>query len=230
MRRQAVHPLGQFMSALSTSETTNKGDRAKTQAPVSSVGEDRAILLGFTMIGFSLLTYFLFGIVLVAPYLKSIWTEESNCTMIQADFRDEWGEVGGDFGPPCLRVTVNLSQSRKPATLHYNEDTIHEECFYIPKHNENKSQVLEEAQRIRKYLQTEINASFPCHSSLGENPSSAILTRKYDGWLVIQYMCWPTLMLAGGAGTISLVRLNQWLSHMVAQFGHQGSGKTGLTG
>lgn len=35
----------------------------------SSAGEDRAILLGFAMMGFSVLMFFLFGITILKPFL-----------------------------------------------------------------------------------------------------------------------------------------------------------------
>ena len=46
------------------------GEKAKAQAPVSSVGEERALLLGFTMVAFSVLMYFVVGIVVVKPCLN----------------------------------------------------------------------------------------------------------------------------------------------------------------
>ncbi|KAJ8356941.1 hypothetical protein SKAU_G00197350 [Synaphobranchus kaupii] len=212
------------LSSTPSMEVRSKEERAKTQVPISSVGEDRAILLGFSMIGFSLLMYLLFGILIVNPYLRSTWTEESNCTVIQASFPDKWEE----FGFPCPNVTVNLSRpdhKAQTAMLHYNEDALDLpfKCFYRPKYRQNTSDVHEEAQRIYSFFQTR-NESFTCFSShdeyhLGDtNPGDAILTKKCDRRQVMQYMSLSTLMLAGGVMTISLVRLNQHLSHMVAQF------------
>lgn len=37
--------------------------------PTSSVGEERAILLGFTMMAFSVLMFFVVGITTVQPYI-----------------------------------------------------------------------------------------------------------------------------------------------------------------
>ena len=42
----------------------------KAQIPVSSAGEDRAILLGFTMMAFSVLMFFVVGITTVKPYVN----------------------------------------------------------------------------------------------------------------------------------------------------------------
>jgi len=46
------------------------GQGARTQLPVSSVGDDRAILLGFTMMAFSVLMFFVVGITTVKPYVN----------------------------------------------------------------------------------------------------------------------------------------------------------------
>lgn len=45
-------------------------ERAKAQVPVSSVGEDRAVLLGCTMMAFSVLMFFVVGITVVKPYVN----------------------------------------------------------------------------------------------------------------------------------------------------------------
>ena len=42
----------------------------KAQTPVSSAGEDRAVLLGFTMMAFSVLMFFVVGITTVKPYVN----------------------------------------------------------------------------------------------------------------------------------------------------------------
>lgn len=46
------------------------GQRARAQTLASSVGEDRAMLLGFTMMAFSVLMFFLVGITTVKPYVS----------------------------------------------------------------------------------------------------------------------------------------------------------------
>ncbi|XP_035278124.1 calcium-activated potassium channel subunit beta-3 [Anguilla anguilla] len=215
-------------STLYMQEVRSKGERGKTQAPISSVGEERAILLGLSMIGFSLLMYFLFGTLIVNPCLRSNWTEESNCTVIQASFPDEWEDDTREFRFPCLNVTVNLSRSDHKAQLvmlYYNEDALDlpSKCFYRPKYRQNISDIQEEAQRIHRLFQMR-SEPFRCFSSQGDshlgytNPGDAILTKKCDNQQVMQYMFFSTLMLAGGVMTISLVRLNQHLSRMVAQF------------
>lgn len=47
-----------------------EGQRARAQTLVPSVGEDRAILLGFTMMAFAVLMFFLVGVTVVQPYLS----------------------------------------------------------------------------------------------------------------------------------------------------------------
>lgn len=61
-------------SVMQEQERSQRGDGggaegARSQMPVSSVGEDRAILLGFTMMAFSVLMFFVVGITTVKPYI-----------------------------------------------------------------------------------------------------------------------------------------------------------------
>ncbi|XP_053774085.1 calcium-activated potassium channel subunit beta-3 isoform X3 [Desmodus rotundus] len=65
----------QGRTALSTSGRKrntyhNGGDPPDGQKQLpSSAGEDRAMLLGFTMMGFSVLMFFLFGITILKPFM-----------------------------------------------------------------------------------------------------------------------------------------------------------------
>lgn len=45
----------------------DEGQRARSLVPVSSVGEDRAILLGFTMMAFSVLMFFVVSMTVIKP-------------------------------------------------------------------------------------------------------------------------------------------------------------------
>lgn len=56
------------------------GQRARSQMPVSSVGEDRAVLLGFSMMAFSVLLFFVVGIHMVKPFVKRYMTIVLTCT------------------------------------------------------------------------------------------------------------------------------------------------------
>lgn len=42
----------------------------RTQVPGASVGEDRAILLGYTMMAFSVLMFFVVGITMIKPFVN----------------------------------------------------------------------------------------------------------------------------------------------------------------
>uniref|UniRef100_A0A8C2JEY0 Si:ch211-38m6.7 n=1 Tax=Cyprinus carpio TaxID=7962 RepID=A0A8C2JEY0_CYPCA len=85
-------------------------EKARAQIPASSAGEDRAILLGFTMMAFSILTYFLVGIVMVKPSLYRLASVlQVDCLLIEY-FK-------------CLRVWVN-STPEKTLQLYRDEDTV----------------------------------------------------------------------------------------------------------
>ncbi|XP_025862983.1 calcium-activated potassium channel subunit beta-3 [Vulpes vulpes] len=97
-----------------------------------SAGEDRAMLLGFAMMGFSVLMFFLLGITILKPFLLSTQREESNCTVIRTHIMDDWMDCAftcgvdcrGEGKYPCLQVFVNLTHSGQKALLHYNEEAV----------------------------------------------------------------------------------------------------------
>ncbi|XP_016041446.1 calcium-activated potassium channel subunit beta-3 isoform X4 [Erinaceus europaeus] len=94
----------------------------------SSAGEDRAMLLGFAMMGFSVLMFFLFG----KPFMLSTQREESNCTMVQTHVLEEQVQCAFTCGADCraqgtdlcLQVFVNLTHSGQKVLLYYNEEAI----------------------------------------------------------------------------------------------------------
>ncbi|XP_006084963.2 calcium-activated potassium channel subunit beta-3 [Myotis lucifugus] len=98
----------------------------------SSAGEDRAMLLGFTMMGFSVLMFFLFGITILKPFMLSTQREEANCTVIHTRITDDGMDCAFACGEdcqgqgkyPCLQVLVNLTHSGQKALLHYNEEAV----------------------------------------------------------------------------------------------------------
>uniref|UniRef100_A0A3Q2CNU0 Uncharacterized protein n=1 Tax=Cyprinodon variegatus TaxID=28743 RepID=A0A3Q2CNU0_CYPVA len=96
---------------------------SRSQMPVSSVGEDRAILLGFTMMAFSVLMFFVVGITTVKPYIDSRW-EESSCVLPQSNILEEWVDCRGVSTVPCLTVTVNIAGSNQSAFLQLDEDSV----------------------------------------------------------------------------------------------------------
>ncbi|KPP79322.1 hypothetical protein Z043_101108 [Scleropages formosus] len=211
------------------------GDRPRSQALMSSAGEDHALLLGFTMMGVAVLMYFLFGLTLVRPYLHSFsnWKEESNCTLVRAEIQQDRVDCKKHGSYPCLEVFVNLSVfvnltlTERTAVLWYNEDPdlFITKCFSLPKCQWNKKEALKEAQNIQQYLRNRGGSPFPCHGKAEEQPDQAILFRKYNGGLVVRHMLWATLVLAGGTGIICLLRLNQHLSRLCEELKAQARGR-----
>uniref|UniRef100_A0A671G4Y6 Calcium-activated potassium channel subunit beta n=1 Tax=Rhinolophus ferrumequinum TaxID=59479 RepID=A0A671G4Y6_RHIFE len=128
----------QGRTALSTSERKrniyhNNGDPLNVHKKLpSSAGEDRAMLLGFAMMGFSVLMFFLFGITILKPFMLSTQREESNCTTMHTHIMDDWMGCAftcdvacqGQGKYPCLQVVVNLTHSGQKALLHYNEEAV----------------------------------------------------------------------------------------------------------
>ncbi|XP_045395670.1 calcium-activated potassium channel subunit beta-3 isoform X3 [Lemur catta] len=111
----------------------NDGDLADVHKKLpSSAGEDRAMLLGFAMMGFSVLMFFLLGTTILKPFMLSTWREESNCTTIHTHITDDWLDCAFTCGVdcrgqgkfPCLQVFVNLTHSGQKALLHYNEEAV----------------------------------------------------------------------------------------------------------
>uniref|UniRef100_A0A8C0JTH1 Calcium-activated potassium channel subunit beta n=1 Tax=Canis lupus dingo TaxID=286419 RepID=A0A8C0JTH1_CANLU len=92
-------------------------DKRKTVTALKA-GEDRAILLGLAMMVCSIMMYFLLGITLLRSYMQSVWTEESQCTLLNATITDTFN-CSFSCGPdcwklsqyPCLQVHVNLTSS-----------------------------------------------------------------------------------------------------------------------
>ncbi|KTF96729.1 hypothetical protein cypCar_00022959 [Cyprinus carpio] len=192
-------------------------EKARAQIPASSAGEDRAILLGFTMMAFSILTYFLVGIVMVKPSLYSNW-KPNNCTLVQTDLVDEVMDCRGIDSFKCLRVWVN-STPEKTLQLYRDEDTVkyRPKCLYIPKCQRNKTEQEAEANNIKNVLkQMENWNNITCYFS-ATHPNDAIYRRKYTVQMALYYLLWPSLMLFGGILLVGLVKLNQHLSFLCTE-------------
>nr|XP_023686352.1 calcium-activated potassium channel subunit beta-3-like isoform X3 [Paramormyrops kingsleyae] len=206
----------QSIYSMAETNVPNRRREWTSQTPTSSVGEDRAVILGFTMIGFSVLMYFLFGFTIVRPHLNSPWTKQSTCKLMQVDLLSDQVDCRDQCSYPCLKVLVNFSHSGREVVLRYKEaafDLAHK-CFFVPKCQRNKKEVLEETQRIQSWLLKQEDGLFSCYSRVEDHPKEAVLSRRYDGWLVLQCMCWSTLMLLGGVSIVCLVKLTQRLAHM----------------
>uniref|UniRef100_A0A667YKV7 Potassium calcium-activated channel subfamily M regulatory beta subunit 3 n=1 Tax=Myripristis murdjan TaxID=586833 RepID=A0A667YKV7_9TELE len=194
-------------------------ERAKAQMPVSSVGEDRAILLGFTMMAFSVLMFFVVGISMVKPYVNSKWEEEAGCVLVQADILKEWVDCRGVSTVPCLRVMVNLTGSQQKALLHYDEESVHltPECFYIPKCQMDRKELEDEVLKVKNNISAHLGGSLPCLADPTRHPGDVILNRKYTLRSALFALLWPSLMLGGGALLVGLVKLTQCLAHLCSE-------------
>ncbi|KAG7525119.1 calcium-activated potassium channel subunit beta-3-like [Solea senegalensis] len=202
------------------------GQRARSQVPVSSVGEDRAILLGFTMMAFSVLMFFLVGITMIKPFVTSKWEEEAGCVLVQADILKEWVDCRGISTVPCLRVMVNLTGSNQSAFLHLDEESVllAPECFYLPKCRMDRTDLQAEVQRVKKALDVQLGSASSCFTDRTRHPSDVILSRKYTWKKALFALLWPCVMLGGGALLVGLVKLTQCLAHLSAEVCSQGAG------
>uniref|UniRef100_A0A3Q3KQH1 Potassium calcium-activated channel subfamily M regulatory beta subunit 3 n=1 Tax=Mastacembelus armatus TaxID=205130 RepID=A0A3Q3KQH1_9TELE len=189
--------------------------RARTQMPASSLGEDRAILLGFAMIAFSGLMFFGPGLVtlnLSWLFFTSNWEkEEAGCVLMQADILKDWVDCRGVSIVPCLRVTVNLTGFNQSAFLHFDEESVllTSECFYIPKCQMDRTNLQAEAQRLKMTLDTQMGSSSSCFTDRMRHPKDVILNRKYTLRKALLALLWPCVMLGGGALLVAFVKLTQ---------------------
>ncbi|CAL8281027.1 unnamed protein product [Lota lota] len=195
----------------------------KAQIPVSSAGEDRAILLGFTMMAFSVLMFFVVGITTVKPYVNSNWAERASCVLVQVELLQEWVECRGVSTVPCLRVSVNHSGSSRVALLHHDEDSLRlaPECFYVPKCKTDESALQAEALVVKDNLEEKLGETLACLIDPAKHPDDALLQRKYTLRRALLALMWPGLMLGGGALLVVLVKLTQWLGLMHRDLGRR---------
>lgn len=72
-----------------------------------------------------------FGLVLLSPSLRSVWTEESQCTLLNVSITETFN-CSFSCGPdcwklsqyPCLQVYVNLTSSGEKLLLYHTEETM----------------------------------------------------------------------------------------------------------
>ncbi|XP_078003615.1 calcium-activated potassium channel subunit beta-3 [Phascolarctos cinereus] len=194
----------------------------------SSAGEDRAILLGFTMMGFSILMFFLLGVTILKPFMLSTQREEANCTIMDTHVKDDWLDCSFTCGVdcwgqgkyPCLQVSVNLSHSGLKAFLHYNEEAvqINPECFYTPKCHRDKNDLLNRALDIKEFFDHKNGTPFSCFYSPDSKPEDVVLIKKYDQMVIFHCLFWPSLTLLGGALIVGMVKLTQHLSVLCEEY------------
>ncbi|XP_070830195.1 calcium-activated potassium channel subunit beta-3 [Chaetodon trifascialis] len=194
------------------------GERARTKMPASSVGEDRAILLGFTMMAFSALMFFVVGIHVVRPIVNSDW-KEAGCVLLKTEILEEWVDCRGGSTVPCLRVKVNLTSSNQTAFLHFDEELVilALECFYIPKCRTDRTELQKEVEKVKNSLDTQLESTSSCFTDHMRHPGDATLNRKYTYKDALFALLWPCLMLGGGALLVGLVKLTQYLAHLSSE-------------
>ncbi|XP_053930079.1 calcium-activated potassium channel subunit beta-2 isoform X2 [Cuculus canorus] len=193
-------------------------DKRKTVTALKA-GEDRAILLGLAMMVCSIMMYFLLGITLLRSYMQSVWTEEAQCSLLNASITETFN-CSFSCGPdcwkisqyPCLQVYVNLTSSGQKLLLYHTEETmkINSECSYIPKcgknYEESMSLVNVVMENFRKYQR------FSCFYDPEGIQKNVILTKLYSYNVLFHSLFWPTCMMIGGVAIVAMVKLTQYLS------------------
>uniref|UniRef100_A0A672HG74 Si:ch211-38m6.7 n=1 Tax=Salarias fasciatus TaxID=181472 RepID=A0A672HG74_SALFA len=186
------------------------------------VGEDRAILLGFAMMAFSVLMFFVVGITTVKPFVNGYaeaFLDEAGCVLQRTQVPEDWVDCRGVSAVPCLRVTVNLTASNRAAFLHFDEEPVLHatECFYVPKCQMDRAALQDEVQRVKDSLDRRLGTPSSCLLDRAGHPSHAILNRKYTLSRALLALLWPCLMLGGGALLVGLVKLTQCLARLSAE-------------
>ncbi|KAJ4943416.1 hypothetical protein JOQ06_005917 [Pogonophryne albipinna] len=167
--------------------------------PVTALraGEDKAMLLGLSMVLFSVMMYFVLGITILRSYTDRCGTE---CWR-----RSRY---------PCLQVYVSLNSSGKVVRLLHNEEVqeSNPECFYIPKCQKDYAALHAMIQNISERLKSQHTVQ--CFVDPTDRMDSAILMQIYSLVTVLHSLFWPTFTLIGGTIIIAMVKLTQSLSIM----------------
>lgn len=195
-------------------------DKRKTVTALRA-GEDRAILLGLSMVLVSVMMYFVLGITILRYYSDSVWTNESSCAIINStilwDVNCSYScgaECWKSSRYPCLQVYVSLNSSGKVVRLLHNEEMqdSNPECFYIPKCHKDYAATHAIVQNISERLRSQ--QIVQCFVDPTDKMDCAILTQIYGQVAVFHSLFWPTCTLIGGTIIIALVKLTQYLSIM----------------
>ncbi|CAN0525018.1 unnamed protein product [Rangifer tarandus platyrhynchus] len=120
----------------------------------SSAGEDRAMLLGFAMMGFSVLMFFVLGVTVLKPFLVSTQREESNCTIILVHIMDDW----------IWTAEINSK------------------CFYTPKCHRDRNNLLSGALDIKEFFDHKYGTPFSCFYSPDSQSEDVILIKSTTRW------------------------------------------------
>ncbi|KAK7945829.1 hypothetical protein WMY93_001557 [Mugilogobius chulae] len=205
-RRQTRHRELMNAMAAPEQEWSSRGDPHRSQRSrtlsVSSIGEDRAILLGFTMMAFAVLMFCVVGFTIVKPYINSDWERRANCTLVDTQVLEEWVSCRGVSTVPCLKATVNLTGFiTGQGLLHYDEEAVllTPECFYVPKCQLDPPALVSEVEEVKRSLDTYLGRTFTCLTDQSEQPKDGILDRKFCLRTVLLALLWPAD--AGGRGS-----------------------------
>ncbi|XP_033937591.1 calcium-activated potassium channel subunit beta-2 isoform X2 [Pseudochaenichthys georgianus] len=186
-----------------------------------SAGEDRAMLLGLSMVLFSVMMYFVLGITILRSYTDRVWINETSCTIVNSsivcDVNCSYScgtECWRRSRYPCLQVYVSLNSSGKVVRLLHNEAAQegNPECFYIPKCQKDYAALHTMIQNISERLKSQHTVQ--CFVDPTDRMDSAILMQIYSLVTVLHSLFWPTFTLIGGTIIIAMVKLNQSLSIM----------------
>ncbi|KAF5910058.1 calcium-activated potassium channel subunit beta-2 isoform X2 [Clarias magur] len=187
-------------------------DKRKTVTALKA-GEDRAILLGLSMIFFSVMMYFVLGITMVRSYTDSVWTEESSCTVLNSTII---GEINCSYSCgseclrhsryPCLQVYVSLNSSGRILRLSHNEESQEANPECRKDHSTMHALVLNISERLKAQQQVR------CYADPTEQQDNAILTRLYGRAAILASLLWPTCTFVIGVLIVAMVKLTQYLS------------------
>ncbi|XP_027145714.1 LOW QUALITY PROTEIN: calcium-activated potassium channel subunit beta-2 [Larimichthys crocea] len=195
-------------------------DKRKTVTALRA-GEDRAILLGLSMVFLSVMMYFVLGITILRSYCDSVWTDEASCTIMNStivwDVNCSYScgaECWKSSRYPCLQVSVSLNSSGKVIRLLHNEETqdSNPECFYIPKCHKDLTRTQAIVRDISECLRSQHTRSVLwTHKDRNQRD---ILDTDFYGQSPSPLLFWPTCTLTGGTIIIAMVKLTQYLSIM----------------
>uniref|UniRef100_A0A665TFN1 Si:ch211-38m6.7 n=1 Tax=Echeneis naucrates TaxID=173247 RepID=A0A665TFN1_ECHNA len=198
---------------------------------------DRAVLLGFAMMAFSVLMFFVASVTTVKHFVNRYIAvcctveERMSCdtdclttytlTIYLSIHTNVWQGVST---VPCLRVMVNLMGSNQSAFLHFDEDSkmipapyLLFQCFYMPKCQMDRAHHQAEVQELKQIFDIQLGNATSCFTDHTKHPGGAILTRKYTLKKALFALLWPCLMLCGGALLVGLVKLTQCLAHLSSE-------------
>ncbi|KAM4038810.1 calcium-activated potassium channel subunit beta-1 isoform 1-T2 [Anomaloglossus baeobatrachus] len=193
-------------------------------------GETRAVCLGIGMIICSVMMFFLLGVTVIPKYIKSVWTEKSNCTLVQAAFKDGENCIhNSNTKPeiivkyPCLEVLVNLNFSNfwnfseDVFMLYHTEESPewNDKCTYVPDCKENFTEVENLLQKIQGNFNK--TSSFFCYFDPKGRQKSIILVRKFGPEKMISYFFWPTSMFTVGLFVVTIVKISQYSAMISVQ-------------